>query len=120
MDRTPEPAQRSSKQRRHRRQKLHNFDSPLGQVLDISVSGACIFRKGDRPVEVGQMITLQVDTRPEPLQLQARVIRIQPMGLRRHEIGVEFVDLAEADQKRLSQLMAQASPDYSPRAWVAA
>ncbi|MEM9418903.1 MAG: PilZ domain-containing protein [Planctomycetota bacterium] len=120
MDQTPDPTQSGSNRRRHRRQSFNNHDTPFGQVLDISESGACIFRKGDRPVEVGQFITLQVDSRPYPLLLQARVVRIQPVGLRRHEIGVEFVNLSDQNRLRLIQLMTQSSPEFSPRAWLAA
>lgn len=115
---TPEPGPTTN--RRHTRQRLRGVATPFGQVLDLSESGACVFRKGDCPVEVGQVITLQIADGGIELQIQARVARTQSLGLRRLEVGVEFVDLTDHDRQLIAQLISQTSSDLSPRAWLAA
>ncbi|MEM1109285.1 MAG: PilZ domain-containing protein [Planctomycetota bacterium] len=106
--------------RRHPRQRLRGLSTPFGEVLDLSESGACLFRKGDCPVEVGQAVTLAIADGGIELQLQARVVRTQPLGLRRLEVGVEFIELTDQNRLQIAQLIAQGSSDLSPRAWLAA
>lgn len=89
-------------------------------MLDLSESGACIFRKGACSVVVGQQIDLEITDGGIELELKALVVRTQTLGVRRLEVGVEFLNLSDEDRRRITQLIAQASSDLSPRAWLAA
>ncbi|MEO0515261.1 MAG: PilZ domain-containing protein [Planctomycetota bacterium] len=110
----------ASGSRRHHRQRLRGVATPFGQVLDLSESGACLFRKGNCPVEIGQIVDLEIVDGSVELQLRAQVVRTQSLGLRRMEVGVEFLDLTDDDRRLIAQLIAQATSDLSPRAWLAA
>ena len=106
--------------RRHRRQKLPGLSTPFGQIMDVSESGACIYHKGRTTVRVGQSVLPQVRHGQIELNLSARLVRIQPLGFRRLEVGVEFLDLDDNEKEGLRQLAAEASPDFSPSVWFAA
>jgi hypothetical protein len=106
--------------RRHRRLKIRGLDTPYGVILDVSESGACLFRKGRTELEPDQIIHLQVRHGGIDLNLPARVVRCQAVGLHRVEVGVEFLEMDESRRAGLHRLMATADPQYSPRVWVAA
>ncbi len=111
----------SNRDRRRRpRQKMMGLPTPYGTVADLSETGACLFRKGDCRLKLGQLTTLQIREAGIDLDLAARVVRMQPMGLRRQEIGLEFVDPSERQRVKLRRLMEAATPEFSPRVWVAA
>ncbi len=120
MARPSDEYQPASVSRRHHRQRLRGVATPFGQVLDLSESGACLFRKGDCTIDIGQTVTLEIVDGNLELQLRAQIVRTQSLGLRRMEVGVEFLDLTDDDRTLIAQLIAQASSDLSPRAWLAA
>lgn len=120
MSHQPDESLNPTGSRRHHRQRLRGVTTPFGQVLDLSESGACIFRKGACPVEEGQVVDLEMVDGGIELDLRARVVRTQSLGLRRMEVGVEFLDPTDDERRLIAQLIAQASTDLSPRAWLAA
>ncbi|MEM8739255.1 MAG: PilZ domain-containing protein [Planctomycetota bacterium] len=106
--------------RRHPRQAVQGVSTPFGQVIDVSESGACVFRKGATVFNVGDQVVFQVREPGLTLDLKSRIVRSEPLGLRRYEVGLEFIDPAPEDRVALIQLMTQANRDYSPPAWLAA
>lgn len=118
---SPSPHQPpNGSRRRHPRRSPRGLSTPFGQVLDLSESGACVFRKGSSIVEPGEIITLQISDGETELHLRARVVQTQPLGLRRRIVGVAFIDLAEFERDSIRRLVSLASTDFSPTAWLAA
>jgi len=110
----------STGSRRHHRHRLRGVPTPFGQVLDLSESGACLFRKGDCSVEVGQQVNLDITDGGIELKLKVLVVRTQSLGVRRLEVGVEFLNVSDEDRQLIAELIARSSTDLSPRAWLAA
>ncbi|MEM9881736.1 MAG: PilZ domain-containing protein [Planctomycetota bacterium] len=106
--------------RRHRRQRLMGLETPFGQVLDLSDSGALLFRKGDEPPAVGSGLSLELADGAERVALRVRVVRVQALGLRRYEVGVAFLGLDDAQLQLIRLIAAHAAADFSPRAYLAA
>lgn len=117
---TPDPNSPPMGSRRHRRQRLKGLDTPFGVILDVSESGACVFHKGSVKISVGDQITLQVRHAGLDLNLPTRVVRTQALGLRRLEVGVEFVSLTEEQLSGVKALAAAEVADFSPSVWLAA
>ncbi|XAL99191.1 PilZ domain-containing protein [Phycisphaeraceae bacterium D3-23] len=95
--------------------------TPFGQVTNISDAGLCIFRKGKLELAVGQTVNLVVQHEQAEASLKGIVIRIEPLGLFRHEIGVEFtaVDVNELGGIRRLIELAHAE-SVSPSCYLAA
>ncbi|MEM6457987.1 MAG: PilZ domain-containing protein [Planctomycetota bacterium] len=110
----------SGTNRRHRRQRLMGLETPFGQVLDLSDSGALLFRKGDEPPAVGSELSLELADGTERVAVRARVVRTQALGLRRYEVGVAFLSLDDAQLGLIRHIAAHAAADFSPRAYLAA
>lgn len=106
--------------RRHARRRAANLTTPFGQVMDLSESGACVFRKGSLHLRIGQQIALRISDGIVTLDLTAQIIRIKPWGIRRAELGLNFLNLHAIDRQRIRDLAARADPHCSPRAWLAA
>ena len=94
--------------------------TPYGKVADLSETGACLYRKGPCRLKTGQLTTLQIREPGMELDLAARVVRMRQVGLRRQEVGLEFVNVSARQRVKLRMLMAAAMPEFSPAAWLAA
>ena len=110
-----------SERRQHTRFKALGLSTPFGEVMDISDSGIGVFRKGKVPCSVGDEVTLYLSHDSEEIELNARVARIEYVGLFRHEIGFEFVGIDEDTLTRLWSLTDSACSEFTgPRCFVAA
>ena len=95
--------------------------TPYGEVMDISDSGMGVFRKGRVICAVGDEVTMVLGHGTEEIELHARVVRIDNVGLFRHEIGFEFVDINEETLTKLWTLTDNACSEFSgPRCYIAA
>lgn len=108
------------RRRRSERKALRGVTSPFGQVLNLSLSGACLFRKGAPSLDVGQETRLTIRQEEMDLTLDVRVVRIDKLGLRRSEVGIEFINPDPNQCEMIARLMKRASQDFSPHAWLAA
>ena len=106
--------------RRHVRRAVRGLDTPFGVILDLSESGACLFRKGRVDLEVGQTVTLSMAHQGIELRLQAHVVRMNRLGIGRQEVGVIFENLDDQQRLQLRQLAESASAEFSPSVWLAA
>ena len=106
--------------RRAPRRPAGGVPSPYGSLADLSETGACLFRKGPCRLKTGQLTTLQVREPGMELDLAARVVRMRQRGMRRHEVGLEFINVSPRQRVTLRMLIASAMPEFSPRAWLAA
>ena len=110
-----------SERREHTRFKALGLSTPFGEVMDVSDSGLGVFRKGSVSCSVGDEVTLFISHGSGEVELNARVARIEYVGLFRHEIGFEFVDADEETLTRLWSLTDSACSEFAgPRCYVAA
>ncbi len=110
-----------SERRRHERVATARTASAFGQVLDLSESGACLFRKGSEGCTLGETITLDIRQGPIDCQLVATVVRIRELGFKRYEVGVAFSELGPAERAAIRVLQQPHIAEQSgPRAYVAA
>lgn len=105
---------RESERRRHGRLKTEGTESSLGQVMDISGSGMRIVRKGSLPVKIGESFRIDLkivceDNGETILPVDVTVRRIQKLGRRKFDIGVEFLNLTDENRSRLTRLARIAS-----------
>lgn len=110
-----------SDRRKQPRLKALGLSTPYGEVIDISDNGMGVFRKGKVQVEVGDTVSIHLSHESIECDVQARVVRIAPVGAFRHEIGFEFIDADEQTLTRLWSLTDSACSEFTgPRCWVAA
>ncbi|MEO0476058.1 MAG: PilZ domain-containing protein [Planctomycetota bacterium] len=110
-----------SERRQHTRFKALGLSTPFGEVMDVSDSGIGVFRKGRVSCSVGDEVQLYLSHGSTEIELEARVARIEYVGLFRHEIGFEFVNVNEETLTRLWSLTDSACSEFTgPRCYVAA
>ena len=110
-----------SDRRQNARFKALGLSTPFGEVIDISDSGIGVFRKGKVEVAIGDEVTLLLSHETTELELAARVMRVDKVGMFRHEIGFEFVGATEETLTVLWAMADSACSEFSgPRCWVAA
>jgi len=83
----------------------------LGTVLDISISGlrvACMGKAPDRP---GRLVTFSLSGVAGELDATARVVRVDPRGWKKYEMGLEFLGLTQQQRRLLEALVRLAAPD---------
>ncbi|MEM1213367.1 MAG: PilZ domain-containing protein [Planctomycetota bacterium] len=108
----------SSDRRSSTRHAVQGVESSLGAVTDVSEQGLCVFVKGAVPVQVGESLTLEISGADESVQLNAEVVRIQPCGLWRYEVGLAYQSVFKEDRARLSRMVAASRVHgVSPKAY---
>ncbi|MFI4859922.1 MAG: PilZ domain-containing protein [Phycisphaerales bacterium JB063] len=110
-----------SEQRKNKRYSTFGLTTPYGQITNISDTGLCIFRKGKQELGFGEMLRLVVQHEQAEVVLEGVVIRVQEIGMFRHEIGIEFteVDAEKLAEIRLLIELGQAE-SVSPSCFLAA
>lgn len=107
--------------RQNQRLKTQGLSSCLGEVIDISDTGIGVFRKGKVEVTIGDQKTLVLSHENTEIQLSARVARIDKVGMFRHEIGFEFIDVDEQTLQDVWAMTDTACSEFTgPRCWLAA
>jgi hypothetical protein len=111
----------SKDRRRHQRVPTPGTAAMFGDVMDLSESGACLFRKGNPGCAVGDDVDLDIRQGVTELHIRGKVVRIGELGFRRYEVGVEFQEIgpAEAAVIRLLQ-QPELCEQIGPRAYLAA
>lgn len=78
--------------------------STLGEVLDLSSSGVRI-RCGRKPeFRAGSELDVELNGIDGPFEVHAKVAWVRRAGLRRHEAGLEFLNLTDDARKQLAAL----------------
>ena len=95
----------ATNRRRHPRLAQECLQSSLGPVLDLSRGGARVLCK-QLPEEDELIVTIDDGLGDDPLRLQARVVRREKVGWRKHAVGLEFVGPDEATTRRLISMSA--------------
>ena len=84
----------SENQRRHGRVVCQEIPSTLGEVLDISASGARILCT-NKPFWVGHSgLSLTIFGVNGPITLRAKIVWSTKQGWRKHVLGLQFVELS--------------------------
>lgn len=89
--------------RRGGRLRVCGVTSDLGPVADLSASGMRVKVKG-KP-RLHEQLIVQVSAGGQPVTLAARIVWMKRAGLWRHEIGLEFVDMTEDQQRQIRELV---------------
>ena len=97
------------------------LSTPFGEVTNISDTGLCIFRKGKMDLRVDQQLTLRISHEVAEATVKARVARIEKLGLFRHEVGLQFIEVDVATLAQIRRVTEAGCLEFSgPRCWVAA
>ena len=84
-----ESGEGSSIRRRFGRLPLETLESNLGTILDLSAGGMRVMCR-----RIPKLMTqVQIDGFPMPQPLHAKVTWARRVGLFRHEVGLQFVDV---------------------------
>lgn len=81
----------------------------LGQILDLSATGARVQCSGKPGVEPGMNIAVQVQTLDGPVDVGARVVWVRKAGWRKHLIGLQFVQVSDGARAALARLARSAA-----------
>lgn len=77
---------------------------PLGEVVDLSVTGLRAQRRGRPGPQAGDVVTLIIESETQCIRVSARVVWIRRAGLRTFGVGVQFVDVRPGIAMALGQL----------------
>ncbi|MEM6748878.1 MAG: PilZ domain-containing protein [Planctomycetota bacterium] len=94
--------------RRVSRTPVAGLRTGLGQVMDLSPTGAALFCKGKLAVAVGDALSLTLRRDGDALEVAAKVVRIEPVGLFRHEVAVAFDATSAEVSAGVARLIAAA------------
>ena len=90
-------AKKDSERRRHGRLQCDDVQTSLGDVVDISASGACVLSKAWRAPPVDSVLSLTLTHPALTINIQARVVGVQKQGFRRHSLRLEYVGPESAE-----------------------
>ena len=77
---------------------------PLGPLIDLSVTGMRVRCSDKPPIAIGQQLDFVVQSGPDRLRITGRIAWLRRTGLRRHEFGVQFLDLDSTIAVQLASL----------------
>lgn len=100
----PVPDAGRANRRKHGRFRVQGFGSSLGQVLNISATGAQIRFDATAALPVGQSISVVVETPNGPVNAVARVVWWRRAGWFGHEAGLEFRELTPSARAAFAAL----------------
>ena len=107
--------------RQHPRVPTPGATTLFGDVMDLSESGACLFRKGTPGCTVGDEVTLDIRQGVTELHIRGTVVRVGELGFKRYEVGVAFAPLGPAEALVIRMLQKPGlSEQVGPRAYLAA
>lgn len=110
-----------TERRKSTRYKVKGLSTPFGEVIDVSDTGLGVFRKGRVICAIGDTVTIYLSHESKEIELAAKVVRIDNVGLFRHDIGFQFVDIDEGTRDELRAMTQQACNEFTgPRCYIAA
>ena len=110
-----------SDRRQNTRYKALGLSTPFGEVINVSDSGVGVFRKGRVICAIGDTVTVYLSHESKEIELTAKVVRIDNVGLFRHDIGFQFVGIDEGTRDELRAMTQSACNEFTgPRCYIAA
>lgn len=89
--------------RRYTRYRTPDLTCPLGQVIDLSASGARIRGRGVTPFSRGSTVQITLSDSAHTHAVVGRVAWTRRSGLTRFEMGVQFVGLTKDDAAAIAK-----------------
>lgn len=113
------PSPPARERRKSKRTPARGLQTLLGEVLDISESGALIHHRSGTALKPGDCLSVLVRHTTHSVVVRIRVVRVERAGFRRHNYGVEFIELDD-DQRMALGLLADAAHDayVGPQAYM--
>jgi DnaJ-domain-containing protein 1 len=109
----PEPGDASWRQRKAHRYGGDTVRCALGEIRDVSATGMRVMCKGKPPVKPGGVMPVKLCFSDGSLPLAAQVRWCKRRGLKRYEIGLQFVQINPGVERVLEAIarygMAQAA-----------
>jgi hypothetical protein len=96
-------------QRAQPRVRLRGVTCSLGQVLNASRTGLAVACRGKAPARCGLLIEFELGFGDQSDRFSARIVRVEPGGFRRYQLGLEFVGLTVWQRRTLS-VWTQSNP----------
>jgi len=90
--------------RRHGRLRCEDLRCDVGQIRDLSASGMQVFRKGGSIAKLGAQMQLVITYMDASMAVDARCVRADRTGFRKHLYGFEFINLTDEQRSRLTAL----------------
>lgn len=90
--------------RRAGRLACNMLKSSFGDVLDLSITG--MRSRSTQPIEapVGQIVDFDLETVAGTVRLQGKVVWATKKGWRRHEFGIQFVNVTDQLRRTLVEV----------------
>ena len=91
--------------------RVKQFDAgiTISNAKSINVSATGVLFRHDKPLEIGSMVKLMF-LKPNSFDFfegNAKVVRIEMgSGEKAYDIGIEFLELSESDQKKLDYYLS--------------
>lgn len=109
----------TGERRRSERTPASGLHTLLGEVLDISETGALIHHRGGVVLKVGDCLSVLIRHGSHSTSVRLRVARVERAGFRRHNYGVQFIELDDEQRVALGLLADAAHDAYvGPQAFV--
>jgi len=94
--------------RRHGRLITESLTINNGIVLDLSASGLRAVVRGKVLFEVGEQTSFRLRSCAREMSIEARVVWVKKSGFRKHQIGLEFVNVTPQTVETLMELTRDA------------
>jgi hypothetical protein len=92
--------------RSHRRSRCVDLFSSLGQVVDLSPTGAGVLTESDR-FRPGMRETMRLDARGEPLSVEAAVVWVRSSSEAQYRVGLRLYPTRDSERSALRSLCAR-------------
>jgi len=115
---TPRPEDRRGSRRRSVLGTVEVQDGPRARMCDLSTRGARLIVISGPSLDLGQEMSLCLllgDGAPIGAELRARVVRVDDLG-GYLDVGMEFVDLSEAERAALQEMVEKIETSSEPAA----
>lgn len=96
--------ERPGDQRRTRRLSQEMLACNLGDVMDLSLGGMRVRTPRHGAPDEGREVEVRFDAAEPPLTLRGVVVRSTPLGARRTELGVRFIDVSPEAHRQITRL----------------
>jgi PilZ domain len=93
-----------SNARRHGRVRCQKIESNIGEVVDLSASGARIRRRRRYVSQPGSMVNMEIEGLDGAIRVLGRVVWTRRFGFFHHQVGVIFEDVSAPVRKALASI----------------
>lgn len=90
--------------RKHGRVVCEMVSCSLGEVLDACAAGVRVRAGKENEYRTGDIVVFTITGEDRPLTFKGRVMWKKRRGIRRHEMGIQFIELSELNRQALVQL----------------